>query len=155
MEIDIYSTVLAAEEVQREEYALLLEEPQEWFLDWLLPLELEERQSPAVRRRVQGYLREPTDKRRMLFASILERTLPEARKAPLVIYRLYSRAVRLMVAVGLSETLRAERLRREQINLLPHIADCSSCRGQVLENGESCRACGNPLWRFDWLCSAD
>ena len=35
--------------------------------------------------------------------------------------------------------------------LLSIIRDCAECHGSVLENGEQCRNCGNPLWKYDWL----
>jgi hypothetical protein len=90
-----------------------------------------------------------------MFSSALERALPEARKAPLVIYRLYPRAVRIATAIAFGDALRAQEIRSEQISFLPIIADCHHCHGAPLENGESCVDCGNPLWKIKWLNTTD
>ena len=47
----------------------------------------------------------------------------------------------------------ARSLRKQQTSLLPAILDCHRCRGRLLDCGESCPECGNPLWKYNWLTS--
>ncbi len=123
--------------------------------DWLLQLRLGNEIPPAVLHRLEGYCKRTSDEQRLMFASIIERTVPEALKVPLVIYRLYPQAVRIVLAISFGDTLRAAELRNSQIALLPAIDDCHDCHGRPLPSGESCPACGNPLWKINWLSAAD
>ena len=42
-----------------------------------------------------------------------------------------------------------------ELSHLPVIGDCRACRGKVLDNGEQCSVCGNPLWKPEWLMATD
>jgi len=87
------------------------------------------------------------------FVSVLQRAIPESARAPLVLFRLYPRAVRILAAVAFGDPLRAQELRAEQIGFLPAISDCHECHGRVMDNEDICRCCGNPLWNFAFLLS--
>jgi len=50
---------------------------------------------------------------------------------------------------------RAIEVRQHQATYLPAIHDCHQCHGKLLENGETCPECGNPLWLFEWLSLVD
>ena len=52
---------------------------------------------------------------------------------------------------GLHTHERALEARKRQQSILPGIGDCGACRGNVLDNGERCAQCGNPIWKYDWL----
>jgi hypothetical protein len=58
-------------------------------------------------------------------------------------------------ALAFNDLRRARTLRAQQIHFLPAIDECHQCQGNVLENGESCVACGNPLWDYEWLTITD
>ena len=151
-EVELFSLALAADEATASGF---LREDRDWSLRWLIELRLGTEPPSAAFDRARGYLTLPHDKQRLRFASIVERTLPEATKAPLVIYRLYPRAVRVATAVAFGDPLRAGEIRNEQISILPAITDCHHCHGRPLDNGEVCQDCGNPLWKINWLCVAD
>jgi len=147
-EIEIYSLVVVLAEVLHSGYA---NRQLDWFRDWMLRLRFDpEFQAPA-RRRMEFYEPYGDNERRHMFASIIEQALPEATKAPLVIYRLYPRSVRIAAALAFTDPLRAKEIRSEQISYLPAIADCRECHGLPLENGDVCGHCGNPLWKINWL----
>ena len=56
--------------------------------------------------RTCGRYDQPSDGlRRRRFPSLLEQALPEARKAPLIIYRLFPRAVRIVTALAFGNAL--------------------------------------------------
>jgi hypothetical protein len=150
--IDVFSIVVGSEEAVDRRY---VDDQQRWLEPWLLSLRLEDARLPAVGEQVQAYRSMPVDERRRAFASGVERQLPRATRAPLVLYRLYPLAVRMVVAIAFGDHLRAGELRNEQTLLLPEIADCHDCHGRPLDNGERCATCGNPLWSFDWLNAAD
>lgn len=104
-----------------------------------------------VTNRVSEYLELDEDDRKRHFASSLEKVYPEARKSPLIIYQLMPHAVRIVVAVAFGATTEANRQRDRQAFLLPGILDCRSCNGEVLDNGETCVDCDNPIWNYNWL----
>jgi hypothetical protein len=147
-EIDVYCAVLAADEARRSGYAT--GEP-DWFLHWLIHLRWGSELRSNTQRRVESYHELGDSERRRMFASLVERALPEATKTPLIIYRLFPRAVRMATALAFGDQRRAAEIRKEQISLLPGIADCHKCRGRVLDNGETCSDCGNPLWKLKWM----
>ncbi len=151
-QIDIYSVVVAAEEAASAGY---IKADAESIIGWFSSLRLSEHDGSAVGRRIEKYRAlEPQEQPRQ-FASTLERRMPHATNAPLVIYRLYPLAVGIVVAIAFGDHLRAGELRNRQAALLPVISDCHPCHGRPLDNGEECPACGNPLWQYDWLCVAD
>jgi hypothetical protein len=148
LEIEVYNIAVAAQEL-REGYRL--DDPSQW----LLQLRLGDDIPAGVQHRLDGYLKRTPSERRLMFASIIEHVLPEAIKVPLIIFRLYPRAVRIAVAVAFRDALRAAEQRNEQLALLPAIGDCDSCHGRPLDNGDICSLCGNPLWKIQWLNAAD
>ena len=93
------------------------------------------------------------EQRRLKFLSVLQHSMPETTKAPLVLFRLYPRSLRIATAVAFGDFVRAKKLRSEQMSFLPAITDCHECHGRVFENDEICRCCGNPLWNYAWLLS--
>jgi hypothetical protein len=152
VEIEVYNIAVVAQEL-REVYHL--DNPSDWACDWLLELRLGDQIPAGLRHRLDGYLKRTASERRMMFAATVEHALPEAMKAPLVIYRLYPRAIRVALAIAFGDPLRAAEQRNEQLALLPAIGDCDACHGRALANGEVCSTCGNPLWKIKWLSAAD
>ena len=119
---------------------------------WLVGMRLPERLGePAVIARFALYKAQPPDKRRLSLETALERALPQTSHAPLVLFRLYPLAIEIVTATAFAAPSDAADARRRQRQVLPNLADCTACRGELLENGEECRQCGNPLWKFDWL----
>ena len=64
-------------------------------------------------------------------------------------------AVEIVTALAFGDSAQATEVRQHQVVILPAISDCEQCRSKLLENGEQCPECGNPLWLFDWLRSVD
>jgi len=128
----------------------------EWYVEWLCQLRLAE---PLIDqtccKRIREYLAETADNRRLRFESAVAKVLPEANRAPLVMFQLFPLCVQIATALAFADHNRASGLRRVQTGLLPAITDCRACHGKVLENGEQCPGCGNPLWKFAWLTTAD
>jgi hypothetical protein len=122
-------------------------------LAWIFRLRLGEGYQAVVDKRVGYYSSRTIEERRLKFVSVLQRTMPQSAKAPLILFRLFPRSVRILTAVAFGDPWRAKELRAEQIRFLPSIADCHECHGRVLDNDEICRCCGNPLWNFAWLLS--
>jgi hypothetical protein len=148
VEIEAYSSIVVDDEVTQGEY---VERPREWFLDWIFKLRLGEGCQSIFDKRVEYYRSKSVEDRRLKFVSMLNRVLPESYKTPLILYRLFPTAVRIVTAVAYQDPLRAQELRAEQCRLLPPISDCHECHGRVLDNEEICRCCSNPLWKFSWL----
>ncbi len=123
-----------------------------WFPRWLIAALLPERRAePAVIARLTVYRAQPPDARRLTLETALERALPQAAHAPLVLFRLFPLAVEISTAIAFGAAADAEAARKRQRDALPNLADCAACRGALLENGDECRQCGNPLWKYDWL----
>jgi len=128
----------------------------EWFVEWLCRLRLAADQvTPAARKGLAQYLSLSPEKRVARFEGALAKILPESTRAPLVLFRLFPLCVQIATALAFGDHGRAPSLRNAQAAVLPAIVDCRKCRGRVLENGESCPGCGNPLWKFSWLTSVD
>ncbi len=104
-EIEAYSLVLVMDEVAHKNYA---KGDAEWFRDWLLHLRFGGEIDSKIIDRMHVYAAQD-DKQRRRFASALEQALPEARKAPLVIYRMFPRAVRITTAVAFGDMQRGSR----------------------------------------------
>ena len=151
-EIDIYSLLVVIAEAEHSGYANF---DRAWFCDWLLRLRWGVEIDAATLEHIQSYEHHSDGERRRMFASFLEQALPAATEAPLIIYRLYPRGVRIATALAFGDALRAREVRSEQISYLPVIGDCHQCHGLTLENGEICPDCGNPLWKIDWLCATE
>jgi hypothetical protein len=123
-----------------------------WFQPWLTRLRLGEfGDNDAVAQRLEHYRGCSADDRRKAFVMVLERTMPSARQAPLIVYRLLPIAVSIATALAFNDLPSAKDGRKRQIALLPGIADCHDCHGGLLETGEKCRNCGNPMWKYEWL----
>ena len=151
IEIEIYMIVITADEISHSGYI----DDKDWTVEWLTRLRLGDDLPDDIAKRIQTYSQRSLQQRRLLFSDLLIRSLPEAQKAPLVIFRLFPKAIRLAVATAFMDPMRATELRNAQTSTLPAIADCPQCHGHPLESGENCQECGNPLWTFRWLNAAD
>jgi hypothetical protein len=126
------------------------------YVPWLAKLTLGESPlSEPHRQRIDGYMSKTAHARRLALTDVLAKVLPEARRAPLVLFLLFPLAVQIATALAFGDHPTADRLRASQVDHLPIIPSCHQCRGRVLENGESCRSCANPLWKTEWLTSAE
>ena len=148
IEIEAYSCLVIDDEVARSGY---VNDSDEWFLEWMFRLRLGDGYRSIMEERIRYYRSQSTEANRQKFAAVLQRSMPESMKAPLVLFRLFPCAVRILAAVAFGDPLRAQELRAEQVSLLPAIAECHECHGGVLDNDEICRCCGNPVWKFAWL----
>ena len=127
-----------------------------WARNWLGVLRLGGSFSNGpISQRIEEYLEHDESQQRRHFSSCLEKVYPEARRCPLVLYQLLPHAVRIVIAVAFGATELAEKERDRQRFLLPGIQDCRSCRGTILDNGETCVDCGNPMWTYKWLLADD
>jgi hypothetical protein len=152
-EIEIYQAAESA--VATGQYGYL-HKPDEWYVPWLARLRLGQRGLDAeLTERAQKYLSATADGRRLAFMRVLGQVLRESGRAPLVLFRLLPLSVHIATACAFGDHAAAADLRRQQIAILPAITDCRQCRGRVLECVEQCRACGNPLWEYEWLLVAD
>lgn len=149
-EIEAYCCILINEEANENRY---LANEDNWFLDWLLRLRFGDHSDEIRERRVGHYQSATVQERRMKFASLLHRCLPESSRAPLVLLRLFPRSVRIAAAIAFGDFQHAQALRDEQVQLLPTIADCHECHGRLMDCDDSCRCCGNPVWTITWLQS--
>ncbi len=128
----------------------------DWYLQWLVRLRLAYlKDEPSTGDRLAKYVSETSDSRRLAFTDALAKVLPDSNRAPLVLFRLMPLAVRGATAVAFGDQPHAAELREQQRRLLPAIADCRRCGAGVLENGDLCLDCGNPLWKYQWLVAAD
>lgn len=147
-EIEVYQAVEAAAQAR----AAGAIRDESWFADWLARLRLGDLyDDPMVAERFAHYRGKHADARRLMFESMLERTYPEAGKAPVLVYRLFPLAIGIVMAVAFGNHALAQKLRNQQCELLPNLVECRACHGHLLENGDECRHCGNPLWKFEWL----
>jgi len=123
-----------------------------WYLRWLTALRLGESQVDAkVVDQLNNYVSKTPHQRHLAFTDVLVKVIPDSRRAPLVLFELYPLSVQIVTAMALGDHASAFELRRQQLVHQPAIGDCHSCHGQVLENGEQCQGCGNPLWKHEWL----
>lgn len=148
VEIEIYMNIVASEEATQSGYVRHAEAQ---LSEWLFRLRMDHEQEALFRRRIQQYASPSVEARRIKFLALIERTIPESVRTPLVLFRLFPRAVRIATAVAFADPLRAQELRAEQCSFLPAIGDCFECHGRVLDNEETCPVCGNPVWEFSWL----
>lgn len=149
LEIELFAAVETAETAYRNGY---LAGNESWFLPWLISWRLPDRHHEGgVAARLAVYKAKPADGRRLALETALERALPQATHAPLVLYRMFPLAVEVAAALSFADGPGAQAARKRQLTILPGLADCQTCHGSLLENGDECRICGNPLWKFDWL----
>jgi hypothetical protein len=147
-EIDLYLIVESAAEARSTN---LVGDGDDWYLHWLARLRLGEAAEAAIAPRLLQMAAKGPDERRRSFSVVLERTLPEASRAPLIVYRLLPLAAAIVTSMAFGDANRAAETRKRQRALLPGIGDCQQCRGNLLENGEKCQQCGNPFWKYQWL----
>jgi len=147
-QIDVYSLIVVTDEVTQSGYTGC---DLNRLMDWVLRLRSGDDSKARTVQLVQDYSPLSITERRRRFSSSLEQAMPKARRAPLIIYRLFPRAVRIVTATAFGDTSRAWKIRAEQISFLPVITDCERCHGLVLENGTVCEHCGNPIWKVNWL----
>jgi hypothetical protein len=148
-EIELFQLCESAYQVRQCQYVAADEA---WLIKWLAELRLGEQASASsVTQRLAQYSARSHEDRRRVFSTVLERTLPEASRAPLVLYRLFPLAICIVTSLAFGDHARAAELRKQQQSVLPGINDCSQCRGSLLDNGERCVQCGNPVWKYDWL----
>lgn len=152
-EIELYHVVESTAAVREFQ---LLKAPADWYPAWLAHLRLGPAEGdPDREMRIDKYLVRPLDQRRLAFADVMSRILPESRRAPLVLFRLFPLAVQVATAQAFSNSAVASDLRKQQAREQPAILDCRQCRGELLEPGMPCRECGNPLWKSQYLLVAD
>ena len=106
-------------------------------------------------KRLNDYLAMEPDVRRLEFSRVLQKLMPETAKAPLILFRLFPLAVRIVATVAFGDHFAASELRNQQTRWQPAVADCLECHGRVLDNGDRCPTCANPLWEYVWLTAAD
>ena len=152
-EIELYQIAESAAAVRQRDY---VSTDDDWFLNWLARLRLgDDALVEEICARLASYVAEDCDDRRRSFTVLLERIRPDARRSPLVVYQLFPLAVQIATANAFGDPGGAEGGRTRQLTLLPAIADCRECRGGVLDNGEGCHLCGNPLWKYEFLTASD
>ena len=151
-EIEAYQVAITTLAVRDGQY--LCCDPQ-WFVRWLGELRLgPDLKDSKWRRRIRHYAAATSeDEQRMLFSRSLETVFPEARRAPLILFRLVPLSIRIVAAIAFGHHLEAAELRNRQTTWLPAIGDCHDCHGRTLDNGEQCAVCGNPIWTYHWLCA--
>jgi hypothetical protein len=152
-EIEVYQVAESAMAVRQQGY---VRADAEWYAGWLARLRLGDAWKEGGRdQRLAHYTSKTPDDRRLSFTDVLARALPESRQAPLVLFRLLPPAVQIATALAFGDHPRAATLRDRQVAHLPAIGDCRQCQGKVLENGEQCQGCGNPVWKLEWLMATE
>ena len=81
VEIEAYSCIVIDEEVNQHGY---LADSHEWFLEWLFRLRLGSGFRDVFEKRVDFYRSPTREDRRMKFVSVLQHTMPDSRRAPLL-----------------------------------------------------------------------
>jgi hypothetical protein len=123
---------------------------------WLAVLLRKSAEPDAVLcQRAAEYAARDADGRTRLLMDALAKIVRESIHSPLVLFQLLPWCVRVAVASAFGDGTSADAARRRQVQILPSISDCRQCRGWVLDCAEPCTVCGNPLWTFDWLSSAE
>jgi hypothetical protein len=152
VQIEVFQVVESAAAVQERRYV----SSDEWYLNWLASFRLGDMAGrEKVVKEIASYRGMKPEGRRLAFTDVLMRVLPESRQAPLVLFQLVPVAVQIATAVAFGDANAAAELRRRQKSILPSIADCHACHGGVLDNGEICDTCSNPMWAYKWLTVAD
>lgn len=148
VEVEAYACIVANDEAIQNGY---VEDSDDWFLNCMFRLRFGDGYKSFAEKRIAHYRSATVEERRLKFVTVLQHAVPESARAPLVLFRLFPRAVRILTAVAFGDRVRARELRAEQISVLPAIADCHECHGRVLDNEDICRCCGNPIWNFAFL----
>ena len=148
-EIDLFQVAESAQHIREQSY---IPGDDEWRLQWLGRLRLgAAANTPEMSQRLTRYAGKGADDRRRSFSVALERVFPEARRAPLILYRLLPLAVGVATDLAFNNPTAAAEMRKKQVAVLPGIRDCHDCHGAVLDLTEKCQQCGNPMWKHDWL----
>lgn len=152
MQIELFQVIESAAAVQERRYV----SSDEWYLNWLARFRLGDMagQEKTVQE-IATYRAMKPDGRRLAFTDVLMHVLPESRKAPLVLFQLVPLAVQIATVMAFGDASTAAQLRKRQEAILPAIADCQACHGRVLDNGQICDVCSNPMWAYRWLTAAD
>lgn len=152
VEIDVWQVIEGAIYAHSQGYV----DDLDWMRKWLGTLRLGRiMENDSVQRRAEQYMELNDEDRRRHFAQRLEHVYQEASRAPLVLYQLWPQSIRIVTAIAFGNVDDANKLRKDQAFWLPGIMDCPKCRGAVLDNGEWCGECENPIWNYKWLMSAD
>jgi hypothetical protein len=152
LETEVFQVVEAAGMIRAGQYIA----DHEWCLKWLAEFRLAAATGDAqIAGRLAAYEALQADDRRLALMDVLMKVVPESRRAPLILFRLMPLAIHLATAVAFGDATAAAETRRAQTSLLTEIADCRTCRGAVLDNGQLCAVCSNPLWNYQWLTATD
>jgi hypothetical protein len=152
LEIEVFQVAVSTVEAEQRAYV----GDSAWYAQWLAHLRLGAlADAEHHRTRLERYLTLTAEERRMGFTRVLEKAFPEATRAPLILYRLFPLAVAIVTAVAFGDCEGGSGLRKRQTVWLPSITDCQECGGRLLDNGEQCASCSNPLWTYQWLTAAD
>jgi hypothetical protein len=148
-EIDVYQAAVAAVHATRHGY---VGADAAWCAGWLLRMRRGDfSRSPECRERLSRYLALSRQEQRLLFSDVLVKLVPQAARAPLVLFRLFPSSIRVTTSTAFGDEAAATESRTHQRAILPSIEDCPQCRGAVLAGGEVCPQCNNPLWTYDYL----
>ena len=148
-EIEVYQAVESAISVQQAAY---VKSGEDWYLPWLMWLRLGEAgRNAQAAERSKLYLSKSSDDRRLAFVRRWLAVCPNREGALGPVPSAAAWGANCHSRPGCGDRGAAARLRKEQAAILPAIADCRQCRGEVLECAEQCRACGDPLWKYRWL----
>jgi hypothetical protein len=151
-EIEVYQAAVAAVHASDNAY---LQADSVWCAEWLLRMQRGDfSRSPECRDRLAKYLSLSRQEQRLLFSDVLMKILPEASRAPLVLFRLFPSSLRAVTSTAFGDERTAGEVRLQQRAILPAIEDCPQCRAAVLSSGEVCPTCSNPLWTYDYLTTA-
>jgi hypothetical protein len=151
-EIDVYQSAVAALHARDHGY---MRSDAPWCAEWVLRLRRGDfSRSPECRERLARYLSLSRQEQRLLFSDVLTKIVPEATRAPLVLFRLFPASIRAATSTAFGDEQGASEVRVQQRAILPSIEDCPRCRAAVLGNGEVCPTCSNPLWTYDYLTTA-
>lgn len=152
VQIELFQVIESTAAVQERRYV----SSDAWYLDWLARFRLGDvAGKEKIVKEIAAYRGMKPDGRRLAFTDVLMRVLPESRKAPLVLFQLVPLAIQIATAQAFGDAQAAAQLRSRQKSILPSIADCQACHGRVLDNGEICDVCSNPMWAYRWLTAAD
>ncbi len=153
VEIEAYQIAESSDEARQSKYVI---GDDDWYSAWLAHLRFGDATSESwLKNRLDRYATCDSDSRRLIFSNVLVRAFPEARHAPLVLFRLFPLAACIVTAIAFGDHFRAAELRKQQASILPVINDCQQCHGRPLDNGDQCSGCGNPLWTYRWLMVTD
>ena len=125
-----------------------------WYEQWLLLLRLgQSSDHPKAKERLARYATMTDRDRRLALSNLLAKIFPQSRRVPLILFRLYPLSVQIVTTLAFDDQARATALRDQQVNQLPAIQDCGECHGSLLDNGQQCQLCANPIWKWEFLAA--